>query len=175
MKDSSKYLAGLYMTAIQDKIDKISNGDIMTKQETLNIILDELEKPYNNESEYYNTARTEMLIKSLHLHGIGYTHKKLIKFLARALRKDSNGLFAERYRLNALSKEYTNLLYNNKKTMNDIKSIYDIVFNEYECDMSVIDNIDVPKSELVYTHKENHNTKPRRNYRYPKYYNKINA
>ena len=170
MKDSSKYLAGLYMTAIQDKIDKISNGDIMTKQETLNIILDELEKPYNNESEYYNTARTEMLIKSLHLHGIGYTHKKLIKFLARELRK-------ERHRFDTLSKEYVNLLYNNKKTMNDIKSIYDIVFNEYECDMSVINNIDVPKSEpgSVYIHKENHNIKPRRNYRYPKYYNKINV
>ena len=135
MKDSSKYLAELYMMAIKDKIDKISNGDTMAKQ------------------------------------------KKLIKFLARELRKDSNGLFAERYRFNALSKEYTNLLYNNKKTMNDIKSIYDIVFNEYECDMSVIDNIDVPKSEVepVYIHKENHNTKPRRNYRYPKYYNKINT
>ena len=126
MKDSSKYLAELYIMAIKDKIDKISNGETMAKQ------------------------------------------KKLIKFLARELRK-------ERHRFDTLSKEYVNLLYNNKKTMNDIKSIYDIVFNKYECDISVIDNIDVPKSELVYTHKENHNTKPRRNYRYPKYYNKINA
>ena len=128
MKDSSKYLAELYMMAIKDKIDKISNGETMAKQ------------------------------------------KKLIKFLARELRK-------ERHRFDTLSKEYVNLLYNNKKTMNDIKSIYDIVFNEYECDMSVINNIDVPKSEVesVYIHKENHNIKSRRNYKYPKYYNKINT